>query len=253
MLCNNEVFHVHTWRCGHAESVQDDVYIKRALELGANQIVFTDHAPFPENPFGNRMRMEQLLEYITTLRQFKMQYKNDIDVVVGLEIEYLPKYHSYIEELYRNDNIEFLLLGQHLYEDKNGLWSFQHLDKDNGWQYLLEAQMEAMTTGFFNGVAHPDRVFRQCGVWDDKMAAVSEKFIDFAIRANRIPLEKNISSYLYSVQHTEYSSYRPEFWNMLPDDYPILVGCDAHGVGEICLSDEKYVITSPKRTTMHLF
>lgn len=251
MLYNNGVFHVHTWRCGHAEKIPDEFYIKRALELGANQIVFTDHAPFPENPFGNRMKMEELQEYITTLRQLKMQYEKEINVVVGLEIEYLPSYQSYIEDLHLNDNIEFLLLGQHLYEDKNGEWSFHNPDKNNEWMYIFEAQMEAVSTGLFDGVAHPDRIFRQCGEWNDKMVDVSKKFIDIAISANRIPLEKNISSYR-SGKHIEFCSYRPEFWNLLPGDYPILVGCDAHRIEEVCLSDEKYVMSQHRRQVMHI-
>lgn len=32
--------------------------IERGLQLGASEIVYTDHAPFPGNPFNNRMRYE---------------------------------------------------------------------------------------------------------------------------------------------------------------------------------------------------
>ena len=28
------MFHVHTYRCGHAENVPDEAYVKRAIELG---------------------------------------------------------------------------------------------------------------------------------------------------------------------------------------------------------------------------
>lgn len=41
------VFHVHTKRCGHASDEPDELYIKRAVEMGAESITFTDHAPFP--------------------------------------------------------------------------------------------------------------------------------------------------------------------------------------------------------------
>ncbi|MBQ2577396.1 MAG: PHP domain-containing protein [Lachnospiraceae bacterium] len=43
----NEIFHVHTFRCGHAAEVEDEAYVKKAIELGADKITFTDHAPFP--------------------------------------------------------------------------------------------------------------------------------------------------------------------------------------------------------------
>ena len=64
----NEIFHVHTNRCGHAEEVPDRAYVEKAIELGTPRIVFTDHAPFPGNPFGNRMSMEQLPEYTDSMK-----------------------------------------------------------------------------------------------------------------------------------------------------------------------------------------
>lgn len=49
-VCLNpeEAFHIHTWRCGHAGDEREDTYIRTAMYLGAKQITFTDHAPFPE-------------------------------------------------------------------------------------------------------------------------------------------------------------------------------------------------------------
>ena len=44
---NKTAFHVHTYRCGHAENISDETYVKKAIELGVKSIWFTDHAPFP--------------------------------------------------------------------------------------------------------------------------------------------------------------------------------------------------------------
>ena len=43
MVCLNpeEAFHIHTWRCGHAEDEREDAYIRVAMYLGAKQITFT--------------------------------------------------------------------------------------------------------------------------------------------------------------------------------------------------------------------
>ena len=32
------LFHVHTFRCGHAEMVSDEEYIKKAIDLGATDL-----------------------------------------------------------------------------------------------------------------------------------------------------------------------------------------------------------------------
>ena len=64
---HREIFHVHTYRCRHAANVADEMYILKAIDLGAVSITFTDHAPFPGNPFGNRMDIQQLSEYLDSL------------------------------------------------------------------------------------------------------------------------------------------------------------------------------------------
>ena len=86
----NSLFHVHSYRCGHAQIIEDEAYVKRAVELGAEHIWFTDHAPFPRDPLGNRMEFDQLEEYLSTLFALKQNYQKRIDIHIGLEIEYLP-------------------------------------------------------------------------------------------------------------------------------------------------------------------
>lgn len=60
---NNNLFHIHTYRCGHAENINDEKYILKAIEKQYTDIWFSDHAPFPNNPFGGRMKFEELNEY----------------------------------------------------------------------------------------------------------------------------------------------------------------------------------------------
>ena len=113
------LFHVHTFRCGHAEMISDEEYIQKAIDLGATDIWFTDYAPFPGNPFGGRMKCEELLEYISTLKGLKKQYQRQIKIHIGLEIEYFSGYDQsgYYKELSSNPDLEILLLGQHMAED----------------------------------------------------------------------------------------------------------------------------------------
>ena len=87
-----EIFHVHTYRCKHGSDEKDEELIQCAISLGAEKIVFTDHVPFPENPFRNRMDIEELDEYLETLFALKEKYQNQIDIKIGFEVEYLPKY-----------------------------------------------------------------------------------------------------------------------------------------------------------------
>ena len=125
MFDGRYVFHVHTWRCGHAEDIEDEVYVKRAVELEAEAIYFTDHAPFPGDPFRNRMKYEQLTEYISTLKSLRKQYEGSIDLKIGLEIEYLPLFQAYYEELKGRNDIDLLILGQHHSDITPGVYTFE--------------------------------------------------------------------------------------------------------------------------------
>ena len=153
----NYLFHVHTWRCGHASDEQDEAYIRKAVAMGAKYIIFTDHAPFPGNPFTNRMPYEQLDSYLASLKYLKEKYRHKITVKTGLEIEYLPSFRDYYEELRANKEIDMLMLGQHHYEESRGQYFFH--DSEMAYFGLGNAKLKGMNTGLFDVVAHPDRIF----------------------------------------------------------------------------------------------
>lgn len=223
------VFHVHTYRCGHASNIKDEAYVKRAIELGASSITFTDHAPFPGNPFTNRMKFSELDEYISSLKKLKTEYKGIIDIHIGLEIEYLPSYISYFEELRANQDIEILMLGQHHYEISKGIYNY--MDISDGPEYigLIKAMCDGIDTGLFDVIAHPDRAFRKQKTWNKEMAVYSRKLIDRALN-NNVALEINYRS----MKKTE--EYWSDFWKMVPEDSSVIYGCDAHAVNDIILT-----------------
>ena len=103
---------------------RENEYIQKAIELGAKEIVFTDHAPFPGNSFNYRMEMEELKEYVGTLKVLQQQYKGMIEIKVGLEIEYIPTYIDYYRELKEKWKLSILLLGQHFSLLADGSYTF---------------------------------------------------------------------------------------------------------------------------------
>ena len=222
------IFHVHTYRCGHAENVSDEEYIKKAMQLSAKDIWFTDHSPFPGDPFGNRMKYGQLDEYISTLSSLKSKYKDIINVHIGLEIEYFPSFEEYYKNLLSDERIELLLLGQHIYELSEGTYNFS-LPREEKEEYEMEgitdAMVRGMETGYFSVCAHPDRVFRYRKTWGDSERKCAEKIIRAAYR-NDVILEKNIALQREGL-------YREEFWHMTDHTKPVVIGVDAHSVNEV--------------------
>ena len=208
------LFLVHTFRCGHAEMISDEEYIQKAIDLGATDIWFTDYAPFPGNPFGGRMKCEELLEYISTLKGLKKQYQRQIKIHIGLEIEYFSGYDQsgYYKELSSNPDLEILLLGQHMAEDPEDRkhytfeWPKERLLEDE-YTALGDAMITGMKTGCFKIVAHPDRIFRRQKIWTLEMEAVAVRVIDAAVQSG-LPLEKICSS----MRHKHH--YWKEFWEI---------------------------------------
>ncbi len=224
-----ELFHIHSYRCRHAEDISDESYVTRAIELGASGILFSDHVPFPGNPFRNRMDIEQLPEYLNTLTGLKDKYADQLRLRVGLEVEYLPSYRSFYEYLRDDPRLDYLMIGQHMYEIRPGEYSFQLPSADKDAQEhagCIDAMLRGIETGLFDVVAHPDRCFKRQTAWTEEMACLSRELIRAACGAG-VTLEKNLESMC-----REYN-YWDEFWDLVPDRADIVVGTDAHSIAEL--------------------
>ena len=232
------IFHVHTFRCKHGSDESDEDYIRTALSLDAEKITFTDHCPFPGNPFKNRMEIEQLSEYIESLNLLQEKYKGQIEIETGLEVEFLPSMMKFYEEL-KHLNLKPLIIGQHFYQHADATFSFDDEDKSDEYIGCCNAMIEGMKTGLFNIVAHPDRFFRRCKKWTSELTDISNELIATAAQ-NNIILEKNLSSYEKIVEKSNYIYWRNEFWDLV-DQYnqatsnPVktIVGFDAHSTEQM--------------------
>ncbi len=228
----NEIFHVHTYRCKHAEKVPDSAYVEKAIELGTPRIVFTDHAPFPDNPFNCRMDMEDLEGYVSTISQLKKDYHQDIEILLGLEIEYLPSYEEYYKELKASGDYDVLVLGSHFSE----IIPRQQYSFDRSKEEMIQAEaidcsgamVAGIKTGLFDVVAHPDRAFRRRLTWTDEESAIARKMIGTAVECG-VYLEKNRAS-MKRKNH-----YRTEFWDLVPPEAKVLIGYDAHSLKELVM------------------
>ena len=99
MLAN---YHTHTVRCGHAVD-SERKYIEHAIEQGFEILGFSDHVPqpYPEDFASTiRMSMEELPGYFETLVVLREEYRDRIDIRIGLEVEYYPSlFNELMEEI----------------------------------------------------------------------------------------------------------------------------------------------------------
>ena len=108
-------YHTHTWRCMHASGTERE-YVEKAIEGGLKILGFSDHTPMPYSGgyvSNVKMRPDQLEDYVDTILKLKDEYKDDIEIHIGLEVEYYPKYFKALLKMTGQYPIEYFLLAQH--------------------------------------------------------------------------------------------------------------------------------------------
>ena len=218
-------FHTHTKRCMHAGGTEEE-YVRKAIQQGVKHLGFSDHAPFPDFDYGYRMKMQELSEYITELKRLRKKYKDILEISIGLEIEYLPWHEGYYRSLLEEWGIDYLLLGQHFYQNRQGYLS------DAGTDYMEYAWSleRALNTGFFCVLAHPD-VFIN---FSSPFALRASKLIVEAAIHNGVVLEYNAARFRKDEQ---WSDLQNPFWSIVRQaNAKVIVGSDAHSPD--CIWDE---------------
>ena len=221
----NDLFHIHTHRCCHAGKETDIDYINKAIELKAKSIYFTDHAPFPNDIFFNRMKMNELNEYVNTLFSLKKEFEKEIQINIGLEIEYIPEFIPFYKYLKENYDIQ-LFLGQHICVYKKH-YNFEYKDKKEEYKWMTNSILEALDINIFSGLMHPERIYRNCHSWDINQVLSAKSIWESSYKKN-IPIEYNFSS----VNNKNLQNYHKIFWNEKIHNN-IVYGIDAHSTEEL--------------------
>lgn len=229
-------FHTHVQRCRHAQGSEED-YIEEALLKGLSQLGISDHGPYPDDPFGRRMPYGELGDYLETLDRLKEKYRGRLTIWKGLEIEYLPQYRDYYEELFTKWKLDYLLLGAHFYVDSEGNTANIYEVSTSTQEYLAYAKTlaEGMRTGLFRAVAHPDLYMLNHFAWDENCKRAADLILDTAVATDTI-LEYNANGFRWEKQSYPERIRHPYpydgFWKIAAGaPIRVMVGSDCHGPG----------------------
>ncbi|MDE7434238.1 MAG: histidinol-phosphatase [Lachnospiraceae bacterium] len=225
-------FHTHVQRCKHAEGSEED-YIKEALAKGLSQLGFSDHAPYPDVDFGYRMLYEELADYLETVDRMREKYQDKLVIWKGLEIEYLPRYRDYYEELLSKQKVDYLLLGEHFYINAEGKQTGTY-EISSTQEYIAYAKAiaEGMRTGLFRAVAHPDLYMLNHFAWNEDCRRAADLIIDTAVATGTI-LEYNANGFRRAQESYPEGLRHPYpydgFWQMAAQaPVQVMVGSDCH-------------------------
>lgn len=253
-------YHTHTYLCGHAEGDIED-YVKKAIEFGMEELGFTEHAPFPEHlvDYSKVMRMHptnDLDGYIKRIRDCQEKYKGQISLKIGLEAEYVKRAYEegYYDQLL--EKVDYLILGQHFIPAvPKKISSFFFSEPEHIIQYG-DLVVEAMATGKFKFLAHPDVYCRSYKVWDEACEITAQKIIKKSIELN-MPIEVNCNGVrlglLAGAEEPTYMYPRINFWRAASKhNCRVIINSDAHtpeALGDYAIKEAEEIV---KRFNLNL-
>lgn len=217
-------FHTHTTRCKHAVGTERE-YVEKAIEAGFKVLGFSDHAPYLfEDGHVSRIRMDmsELENYVHTIEHLKEEYAKDIQLFVGLEMEYFPKLFDRTIEKMKQYPLDYLILGQHYFDDETG---YIYTGTPREGEVYLETYVERITsaldTGYFLYVAHPD-IINYIGptqIYEKYMRQIVQ-----LLKKHNMPIEVNVNGYRANAQYPN-----PRFMEIgVEEGCDFIMGVDAH-------------------------
>lgn len=222
-------YHTHTELCHHARGTNEE-FVLAAIEAGFDEIGFADHSPWPYDNFvsGIRMTPDKLEEYCLSIKELKEKYKDKISIKLGLECEYFPKYFPWLKEKIKEHGIDFIILGHHFSKDEPGSEYNGNMKTPEELYNFRDDIIEAMETGLFSYVAHPDIFMRGYPEFDEHCEKISRQIIEKAIETNT-PLEYNLLGLSHSKNDGKQGYPYPSFWELVSlMKPPVTMGIDAH-------------------------
>jgi len=219
--------HTHTTRCGHASGT-DEEYVLAAIAAGFTKLGFSDHTPFPyQNGYYNstKMRPEELEGYVASVLSLKERYRDQIEILLGLECESVPRFFPYLREI--SKDMDYLILGNH------GDWSVGepycgNLKEPKQLEKYVQTAVEGMESGLFLYLAHPDLMLGGYPVFDGAARSLSRELCREANRLNMC-VEYNLYGVFKGTKPGCLGYPYTPFWEIAAEEnVQAVVGVDAH-------------------------
>ena len=221
-------WHTHTERCGHAAGT-DEEYVEAAVRAGFRTLGFSDHAAYRTPQPTERMNITQVEEYKSSILALKEKYRGQIDIYLGMEVEYYPSEWETLRQ-YR-ESLDYCILGQHNLEmDRRS--SYGVIERDELMEYT-ELLAKACEHGLCDYIAHPDVVLWSYPYMDGSVREAAEKIADISLHYN-MPLEINCGSGVLhgKKKYPDGERYgyptRPFFEVFAEKGCPLIIGLDIH-------------------------
>lgn len=168
-------YHSHCTFCDGRSAPED--FVKFAISHDFRAYGFSSHSPLPFETFWN-MSKGDMPEYLMEIERLKKKYQGQLEIYVGLEIDYLDKVYNpsipYFRELpldYRIGSIHFLPIAQPLSEKnmvcidgafeeyKKSVETYYEGDIRKLVEHYFTSTQEMIEAGGIDIVGHMDKIY----------------------------------------------------------------------------------------------
>lgn len=191
-------YHVHTPLCNHARGSMD-AYVRRALDLGLAEICFLDHLTVGQDGRGLSMEPEEVALYYRAARRLGRRYAGQIQIKVGLEIDFNPSCVDFVKRI--TESYAFDVLGGSVhFLDRWNLVSRRSMGSSpfEGSEALVDRYLDEMgrmlENIFFDVICHLD-VAKKFVAWGRPEEGEKMGGILRTIGASGLCVEVNTSGY----------------------------------------------------------
>lgn len=143
-------YHTHTKFCDGVE--MPVVYVEEALKRNLKVLGFSAHAPVPFPSTWNLPR-ERYLEYKSIIQQLRHEYGSKLEIICGLEIDYIPELWSEMKAYIEPSQLDYFLGSIHFIDafDDGTRWTIDGSNEEfrKGWEEIFMKDSYAVISKFF--------------------------------------------------------------------------------------------------------
>ncbi len=235
--------HNHTTLCNHAEGTIDE-YILQAIKSGTKIFGFSEHAPMNFD-IKYRLTFEQMKKYEKNVLDAREKYKNEIEILLGYEVDYIP---NYIDERVLNAKVDYLIGSVHFinkwgFDNPEFIGEYKEKNIDEIWQKYFNAIEDMANTGLFDIVGHLDliKIFKFMPKKD--ILKLAENALVSIKKADMV-LEINMAGYRKPVKEAYPSLKLLKLAHSL--EIPITFSSDAHSKIQVSLYAQEIINLAKK-------
>ena len=222
--------HNHTILCNHAKGSVEE-YVQQAIEKNIEYFGFADHAPM-EFDYKYRMNFNQITEYEKLILHVKEKYKQDINILLAYEVDFLK---GYIDDRVLQREVDYFIGSVHFldtwgFDNPEFIGEYKNRDINKIWEDYFEAIENLAKSNLFNIVGHIDllKVFKFLPTKD--MKSLAQNAIK-AIKKADMTVELNAAGYRKPIGEPYPSTAIMEL--LAEWDIPITFSSDAHAPEQV--------------------